>query len=160
MHLKAPGSAPLRRLGRNSLFPVCQPQLPNPAIETYTTQISDSYTPLTAPRYPNSHVSKLQQSPSSRPTQPGLNQTRLIGSTRETYVSYGMTQKIFEACSRQADYKVPQASQKGAEVPKTATGEDLGVSESWWYKGAFPGYLSTIPTYPLQGKPRDSCATS
>ena len=46
-----------------------------------------------------------------------------------------MTQKLFEACSSQADYKIPQASQKGAEVPKTEAGEDLGVGEGWWYKG-------------------------
>ncbi|KAN0082148.1 Ubiquinol-cytochrome C chaperone domain containing protein [Elaphomyces granulatus] len=54
------------------------------------------------------------------------------GKTVETYVSYGMTQKLFEACSAQADYKIPQASQKGAETPKTASGEDLGVGEGWW----------------------------
>jgi cytochrome b pre-mRNA-processing protein 3 len=46
-----------------------------------------------------------------------------------------MTQKLFEACSSQADYKIPQASQKGTEVPKTEAGEDLGVGEGWWYKG-------------------------
>lgn len=46
-----------------------------------------------------------------------------------------MTQKLFEACSSQADYKIPQASQKGVEVPKTEAGEDLGVGESWWYTG-------------------------
>lgn len=46
-----------------------------------------------------------------------------------------MTQKLFEACSSQADYKIPQATQKGAEVPKTEAGEDLGVGEGWWYKG-------------------------
>lgn len=58
------------------------------------------------------------------------------GSTAETYVAYGLTQKLFEACSAQADYRIPQASQKRAEVPKTAAGEDLGVGEGWWYEGS------------------------
>jgi cytochrome b pre-mRNA-processing protein 3 len=60
---------------------------------------------------------------------------RRPGNAAENYVAYGMTQKLFEACSSKADYKIPQASQKGAEVPKTEAGEDLGVGESWWYKG-------------------------
>lgn len=59
------------------------------------------------------------------------------GSTAETYVAYGMTQKLFEACSSQADYRIPQLSQKGAQVPKTEAGEDLGVGEGWWYEGRF-----------------------
>jgi cytochrome b pre-mRNA-processing protein 3 len=63
------------------------------------------------------------------------NFSRRPGNAAENYIAYGMTQKLFEACSTQADYKIPQASQKGAEVPKTETGEDLGVGESWWYKG-------------------------
>lgn len=51
-------------------------------------------------------------------------------------MAYGMTQKIFEACSKQGDYTIPQASQKGVEVPLTESGEHLGVSDSWWYKGS------------------------
>ncbi|CAG8399255.1 unnamed protein product [Penicillium salamii] len=58
---------------------------------------------------------------------------RRPGNAAETYVAYGMTQKLFESCSTQADYKILQASQKGVEVPKTEAGEDLGVGESWWY---------------------------
>lgn len=58
------------------------------------------------------------------------------GTTAETYVAYGFTQKLFEACSAQADYRIPQASQKGAQVPKTPAGEDLGVGEGWWYEGS------------------------
>lgn len=59
------------------------------------------------------------------------------GTTAETYVAYGMTQKLFEACSSQADYRIPQVSQKGAQVPKTEGGEDLGVGEGWWHEGLF-----------------------
>lgn len=51
------------------------------------------------------------------------------------YVSYGFTQKLYEACSSQADYEIPQLAQKGAEVPKTADGEELGVGSGVWYKG-------------------------
>lgn len=46
-----------------------------------------------------------------------------------------MTQKLFEACSTQADYQIPQASEKGASVPTTESGEHLGVGDSWWYRG-------------------------
>ena len=58
----------------------------------------------------------------------------MLAST-ETYVAYGVAKKLFEACSAQADYKIPQISQKGAEVPKTASGEDIGVGQGWWYEG-------------------------
>lgn len=79
---------------------------------------------ITTRSYSQSKVSDLAKGFSRRP-----------GNAAETYVAYGMTQKLFEACSSQADYKIPQASQKGAEVPKTEAGEDLGVGEGWWYKG-------------------------
>lgn len=58
------------------------------------------------------------------------------GASAETYIAYGMTQKLFEACSMQADYKIPQASQKGVAVPTTESGEHLGVGDSWWYRGS------------------------
>ncbi|KAL4880504.1 ubiquinol-cytochrome C chaperone-domain-containing protein [Aspergillus karnatakaensis] len=64
------------------------------------------------------------------------------GAAAETYVAYGMTQKIFEACSSQADYKIPQLQEKGAHVPKTESGEDLGVGDSWWYTE-----LGLVPTF-------------
>lgn len=64
------------------------------------------------------------------------------GGAAETYVSYGFTQKLYEACSSQADYEIPQLAQKGVEVPKTADGEELGVGEGWWYKGKLVAILS------------------
>ncbi|KAJ5896560.1 uncharacterized protein N7473_005959 [Penicillium subrubescens] len=64
------------------------------------------------------------------------------GASAETYIAYGMTQKLFQACSSQADYQVPQASQKGVAVPTTESGEHLGTSESWWYKE-----LGLVPTF-------------
>ncbi|KAF7594285.1 Protein cbp3, mitochondrial [Aspergillus hancockii] len=64
------------------------------------------------------------------------------GTAAETYVAYGMTQKLFEACSGQADYSIPQVSQKGAQVPKNEAGEDLGVGEGWWYED-----LGLTPTF-------------
>ncbi|KKK26097.1 hypothetical protein AOCH_002148, partial [Aspergillus ochraceoroseus] len=56
------------------------------------------------------------------------------GTAAETYVAYGLTQKLFEACSSQGDYRIPQLQEKGAQVPKTEAGEDLGVGEGWWYE--------------------------
>lgn len=54
-------------------------------------------------------------------------------ATTETYVAYGVCQKLLKECSRQADYRIPQALEKNVEVPKTKAGEDLGVGEGWWY---------------------------
>ncbi|KAI5284851.1 SWI/SNF complex component snf12, partial [Ascosphaera acerosa] len=63
--------------------------------------------------------------------------------TTETYVAYGATRSLFEACSRQADYTVPQALTSTAStavgpppnIPRLPSGEDLGVGSgaSWWY---------------------------
>ncbi|THC91671.1 hypothetical protein EYZ11_008866 [Aspergillus tanneri] len=64
------------------------------------------------------------------------------GAAAETYVAYGMTQKLFEACSSQADYSIPQLSGKGTQITKTAAGEDLGVGAGWWYED-----LGLIPTF-------------
>jgi cytochrome b pre-mRNA-processing protein 3 len=52
--------------------------------------------------------------------------------------------KLFEICSAQADYKIPQASQKGVDVPKTANGEDLGVGKGWWYEGSCRGAYARL----------------
>jgi hypothetical protein len=73
-----------------------------------------------------------------------LSQSRHIATATAagTYVSYGMTQKLFEACSAQADYQIPQAAKKGEDVPKTAGGEDLGVGSGWWYEGLSFAILS------------------
>lgn len=59
---------------------------------------------------------------------------RAVGVT-ETYIAYGATQKLYRECASQADYTIPQASEKDGEIPKTSTGIDRGVGEGWWYKG-------------------------
>ncbi|KAL4819039.1 ubiquinol-cytochrome C chaperone-domain-containing protein [Aspergillus spinulosporus] len=64
------------------------------------------------------------------------------GGAAEQYIAYGMTQRLFEACSKQGDYTIPQLKEKGAQVPKTEAGEDLGVGEGWWYKE-----LGLVPTF-------------
>ena len=85
----------------------------------------------------------ILQSPTEPPPQPPSAVASLAQSLRshasrttETYVAFGATMKLFEVCSAQADYKIPQAAQKGVEVPKTANGEDLGVGKGWWYEGS------------------------
>ncbi|EKV10702.1 hypothetical protein PDIG_55400 [Penicillium digitatum PHI26] len=90
---------------------------------------------ITTRSYSQSKVSDLAKNFSRRP-----------GNAAETYVAYGMTQKLFEACSSQADYKIPQASQKGAEVPKTEAGEDLGVGEDKLISG-IAIELGLLPTF-------------
>lgn len=62
---------------------------------------------------------------------------RRTSATTETYVAYGSTEMLYAECARQADYDVPQALEKDGEIPKTGTGEDLGVSERSWYTGVY-----------------------
>ncbi|EER36473.1 CBP3 protein [Histoplasma capsulatum H143] len=87
--------------------------------------------PVNSPSSPISHIANSLQSRASR--------------TTETYTAFGATKKMFEACQLQADYKIPQASQPGGVVPKTAHGEDLGVGEGAWYKEL--GLLPTFSTW-------------
>jgi len=61
-------------------------------------------------------------------------------ATTETYVAYGVTENLFKTCSAQADYEIQRDSD--GEVPKTITGEELGVADGWWYKE-----LGLMPTF-------------
>ncbi|PGH29159.1 hypothetical protein GX50_08090 [[Emmonsia] crescens] len=87
--------------------------------------------PANSTSSPISHIAQSLQSRASR--------------TTETYTAYGATKKMFEACQLQADYKIPQASQPGGIVPKTANGEDLGVGQGAWYREL--GLLPTFSTW-------------
>ncbi|KAG0647663.1 cbp3 [Hyphodiscus hymeniophilus] len=53
--------------------------------------------------------------------------------TTETYTAYGATEILYKECAHQADYSIPQARDKDAEMPKTADEEDLGVGVGWWH---------------------------
>ncbi|QDS75021.1 hypothetical protein FKW77_005869 [Venturia effusa] len=53
-------------------------------------------------------------------------------STTETYVAYGSTEELYKVCGAQAEYKIVR--DKDGMAPKTATGEEIGESDSWWYK--------------------------
>ena len=55
--------------------------------------------------------------------------------TTETYVAYGVSEALVKECAKQADYSIPQAKEKGVEIPKTQGGEDLGAGTGWWYEG-------------------------
>ncbi|KAL3259529.1 hypothetical protein ABHI18_005323 [Aspergillus niger] len=126
-------------------------QCPRPQVQTYNKTHLPSIHGL-KPSVSHRHISHQQQPLAScfvLPSQSRRNSSQLAraigprpGTAAETYVAYGMTQKLFEACSKQADYKIPQLSQKGAQVPKTSAGEDLGVGEGWWYEE-----LGLVPTF-------------
>ncbi|MCJ1286990.1 hypothetical protein MMC26_006337 [Xylographa opegraphella] len=62
--------------------------------------------------------------------------------TTETYVAYGVSEALVKECAKQADYSIPQAKEKGVEIPKSQNGEDLGVGIGWWYEE-----LGLIPTF-------------
>lgn len=54
-------------------------------------------------------------------------------SVTETYIAYGVCERLLKECARQADYTIPQAKEKNVEIPKTKDGEDLGVGTGWWF---------------------------
>ncbi|MCJ1249948.1 Protein cbp3, mitochondrial [Trapelia coarctata] len=60
----------------------------------------------------------------------------------ETYVAYGITEGLVKECAKQADYTIPQAEQRGTDIPKTKDGQDLGVGKGWWYEE-----LGLMPTF-------------
>lgn len=68
----------------------------------------------------------------------------------ETYVAYGVTEGLVKECAKQADYSIPQAKQRGVEIPKTKDGQDLGIGTGWWYEG-MPLPQSTLPLWLLPG---------
>lgn len=72
----------------------------------------------------------------------------------ETYVAYGVTEGLVKECAKQADYSIPQAKQRGVEIPKTKDGQDLGIGTGWWYEGM----LLTQSTLPLRLLPGASFA--
>ena len=55
-------------------------------------------------------------------------------SVTETYVAYGVCEILVKECARQAEYTIPQAHTKNAEIPKTKDGEDLGIGTGWWFE--------------------------
>ncbi|KAL8784414.1 MAG: hypothetical protein Q9195_009059 [Heterodermia aff. obscurata] len=67
---------------------------------------------------------------------------RLLPSVTETYVAYGVTEKLVKECSSQADYSIPQRNEKDGILPQTKDGEDLGVGSGWWYET-----LGLTPTF-------------
>ncbi|CRG90429.1 Type 2A phosphatase activator TIP41 [Talaromyces islandicus] len=67
------------------------------------------------------------------------------GSATGTYVSYGFTEKLFEACSAQADYRMPKKGEYSELPPKAEGGEDVGIGEGLWYSEL--GLLPTFSTW-------------
>ncbi|KAL9579537.1 MAG: hypothetical protein Q9203_006654, partial [Teloschistes exilis] len=63
-------------------------------------------------------------------------------SITEPYVAYAVCEKLIKTCASQADYSIPQRYEKNGVIPKTASGEDLGVGKGWWYEE-----LGLIPTF-------------
>ncbi|KAL8927509.1 MAG: hypothetical protein Q9208_002314 [Pyrenodesmia sp. 3 TL-2023] len=60
----------------------------------------------------------------------------------ETYIAYGVCEKLVKECASQADYTIPQRYEKDGVIPKTADGQDLGVGKGWWYES-----LGLTPTF-------------
>ncbi|KZM22252.1 Beta-ketoacyl-[acyl-carrier-protein] synthase II [Ascochyta rabiei] len=52
----------------------------------------------------------------------------------EPYVAYGATRDLIKECSKPGEYTIPQALQKGAEIPTIENGVHLGEGVGWWYE--------------------------
>ncbi|KAH8695912.1 ubiquinol-cytochrome C chaperone-domain-containing protein [Talaromyces proteolyticus] len=92
---------------------------------------------------PSELITQTRSFSATRTTTSGVIQNLVSkGNATETYVSYGFTQKLFEACSSQADYRIPQIKQTPAPLSKTSTGEDVGVGEGQWYSD-----FNLLPTF-------------
>jgi cytochrome b pre-mRNA-processing protein 3 len=101
--------------------------------------------PTSASGATTSSKSQFPSKHSSQTTDAGL-ASRVAQSVRqaaptltETYVAYGACEVLVKECTRVAEYNVPQAVERDSSsnpvpVPKTASGEDLGVGTGWWYE--------------------------
>lgn len=77
-------------------------------------------------------------------------------SVTETYVAYGVCEKLVKECARQANYTIPQAHEKNVDIPKTKDGEDLGAGTGWWYESMSTSLLTQLIHHskPLRGNQR------
>ena len=76
---------------------------------------------------------KKSGAPSTEPTSIAKEIHKRFSSVTETYVAYGVCEKLVIECARQADYTIPQAREKNVEIPKTKDKEDLGIGTGWWF---------------------------
>ena len=70
--------------------------------------------------------------------------SKLRGRSTETYLAYGVTENLYKECAAMADYSIPQAG-TDEEIPKTESGEDLGVGSGYWHENL--GLLPTFSTW-------------
>lgn len=64
----------------------------------------------------------------------------------KTYVVYGLTDRLCELLTAQADYRIDPAQRAAGEVRETAEGEEIGepVDKSGvWHAGLFPSLPPT-----------------
>ena len=105
---------------------------PSPALSAGRSSTAGTKSPQ------NSSKSKPKSNTSANPTQSIAKSLReSLPAVTETYVAYGSCEKLVKECARQAEYRMPQATEKGAEVSKTNDGTELGVGDGWWYKSTF-----------------------
>ncbi|KAL8972792.1 MAG: hypothetical protein Q9183_000356 [Haloplaca sp. 2 TL-2023] len=91
---------------------------------------------------PATPSSKPTPDANSKPTKPVPASVKLAAEVHkraptvtEPYIAYTVCEKLIKECAAQASYTIPQRHEKNNSgvIPKTATGEDLGVGKGWWY---------------------------
>ncbi|EGD94696.1 hypothetical protein TESG_02204 [Trichophyton tonsurans CBS 112818] len=70
---------------------------------------------------------------------------RDISDSDSTYISYGIADRLFTNCSKQADYSISKKLRKADQVPKAESGEEIGEGSGWWYEEL--GLLPTFSTW-------------
>lgn len=66
---------------------------------------------------------------------PSYTTKRGISDSDSTYISYGIADRLFTNCSKQADYSISKKLRKADQVPKAESGEEIGEGSGWWYEG-------------------------
>ena len=102
--------------------------IPHQAKTATTTRTSP---PPSAPQKPTPKV-PLKKPSTTKSIAKSIRET--MPAATETYIAYGACEKLVQECTRQAEYHIPQATQKGVEIPRTKEGTELGVGEGWWYQ--------------------------
>lgn len=116
-HFSSTASTTKRRLGARSMCPTQPPSVSRHAA--------------------SSAAAPPDETPMTEDAAEEIQDTSKIGQRApaytETYIAGGTTEALFKECARQADYIIPQAFERGGDIPRTPDGEHIGEGGGFWY---------------------------